>query len=599
MSSNIYIQSGTQYYPGLFDTEVALTIAKADQRYIKKGSDANYNVINATSRIEVESTNDTSITSSSNCDEYGLHLHSVLSSSSGIRPGCAISFNNSLSDNVPLSSICLDKITSGQGELVISTRNGVTCDERLRITDEGITVQGNINSSSLITTIANNTTTFVSAQKWTNDLATDINVHMWISSIAPIFGTSSNHPFRIMSNGTEKIRIATDGNIGIGITNPAYKLDVSGDVNITGSYRLNGDIVSFPPALAVQGALNPAGNPSSVSGYVWYTNTSRFYGARFIDSNNFCLLNVSGGTVYNDALVYTHSSNPLLELKLSNSSIKAPTLTATTEIEGPLLDLRTSQTLQTLKTRMRWGGTANDNESWFLENYTNGIDSYFNIKNTTSSLNLLGLSFGIGSGIGNSDGTMLVLNGSQGDGSVGFLNAASSSTNASLHINAGVPQSVSAGWTFDSIGQRSNSGGTVSVSLYCYNNIWVRGALYATSDKRLKNIIAPVDSDKTMRLLDIKPVWYSWKSDTENKPQLGVIAQDLLDVGLHDLTHIFKNDSVMEADEEHGLAAGEQLVVSYERIPLYMLEIIKKQQKQIEKLIELLPKTKKALFDSV
>ena len=36
------------------------------------------------------------------------------------------------------------------------------------------------------------------------------------------------------------MRIEPAGNVGIGLTNPAYKLDVDGDINITGTYRVNG-----------------------------------------------------------------------------------------------------------------------------------------------------------------------------------------------------------------------------------------------------------------------------------------------------------------------------------------------------------------------
>jgi len=43
----------------------------------------------------------------------------------------------------------------------------------------------------------------------------------------------------------ERVRIlATNGNVGIAKSNPAYKLDVTGDVNISGTYRVNGVPIS-------------------------------------------------------------------------------------------------------------------------------------------------------------------------------------------------------------------------------------------------------------------------------------------------------------------------------------------------------------------
>ena len=91
----------------------------------------------SSSFLEVNNISSTPITSSSNGGDYGLHLHSVLASSNGIYSGSSIAFNNSSTNQVPLSAIYLDKIGSGNGQLVFATRNGSTCTERFRITDSG------------------------------------------------------------------------------------------------------------------------------------------------------------------------------------------------------------------------------------------------------------------------------------------------------------------------------------------------------------------------------------------------------------------------------------------------------------------------------
>ncbi len=44
--------------------------------------------------------------------------------------------------------------------------------------------------------------------------------------------------------GVERMRMTTGGNVGIGTTAPAYKLDVNGDLNITGNYRVNGVLLT-------------------------------------------------------------------------------------------------------------------------------------------------------------------------------------------------------------------------------------------------------------------------------------------------------------------------------------------------------------------
>ena len=49
------------------------------------------------------------------------------------------------------------------------------------------------------------------------------------------------------NDATLKMVIEADGNVGIGVNNPSHKLDVAGDINLTGKLRLNGSI--FPTTI--------------------------------------------------------------------------------------------------------------------------------------------------------------------------------------------------------------------------------------------------------------------------------------------------------------------------------------------------------------
>ncbi|HPN32665.1 MAG TPA: hypothetical protein PKY81_17060, partial [bacterium] len=53
-------------------------------------------------------------------------------------------------------------------------------------------------------------------------------------------GSTDAHIFKVLKYGVEKFRIDNNGNVGIGNATPAYKLDVAGDINITGDFRVNG-----------------------------------------------------------------------------------------------------------------------------------------------------------------------------------------------------------------------------------------------------------------------------------------------------------------------------------------------------------------------
>jgi hypothetical protein len=69
-----------------------------------------------------------------------------------------------------------------------------------------------------------------------------VTVATWADSARGGFlGTISNHPLGFYTNnGGALVTISTAGNMGIGTTTPAYKLDVTGDINFTGTLYNNG-----------------------------------------------------------------------------------------------------------------------------------------------------------------------------------------------------------------------------------------------------------------------------------------------------------------------------------------------------------------------
>jgi len=74
-----------------------------------------------------------------------------------------------------------------------------------------------------------------------NIISTGANSGNWPSALA--FSTRN-------SGGavSEKVRISDVGNVGIGKIAPAYKLDVAGDVNVTGNFKVNGTNISSAAA---------------------------------------------------------------------------------------------------------------------------------------------------------------------------------------------------------------------------------------------------------------------------------------------------------------------------------------------------------------
>ena len=59
------------------------------------------------------------------------------------------------------------------------------------------------------------------------------------------FNNLANGPIQIYTNSTERMRIDSGGNIGIGLTNPQYKLDVAGNINSSATITGNNIVAKY------------------------------------------------------------------------------------------------------------------------------------------------------------------------------------------------------------------------------------------------------------------------------------------------------------------------------------------------------------------
>ncbi len=104
-------------------------------------------------------------------------------------------------------------------------------------------------------------------------------------------GSSGSGNFRIANanypNTQIRVTINSSGNLGIGIGAPAYKLDVAGDVNITGAFRINGTIIG--------GTGTVTGTGTSGTLPIW-TGTSALGNSVLAQSSG--TLSSSGGLVF-------------------------------------------------------------------------------------------------------------------------------------------------------------------------------------------------------------------------------------------------------------------------------------------------------------
>ena len=62
--------------------------------------------------------------------------------------------------------------------------------------------------------------------------ASGAGLHIQAQSALGVFGTTSNHNLRLISNGNERILLSTNGNVGINESSPGQRLTIGGDIQI-------------------------------------------------------------------------------------------------------------------------------------------------------------------------------------------------------------------------------------------------------------------------------------------------------------------------------------------------------------------------------
>lgn len=134
-------------------------------------------------------------------------------------------------------------------------------------------------------------------------------VHIYGLAVA---GGTGNLQFDDMTAGSNRMVLGANGNLGIANPGPAYKLDVVGDANITGSYRING----APGAVISTKSL-----PSRALGGTYQNNTGRWmYMAITVSINASSFVQLA---------INTDNPPSLLVCSMSNGSAVAATYTLT------------------------------------------------------------------------------------------------------------------------------------------------------------------------------------------------------------------------------------------------------------------------------
>ncbi len=402
--------------------------------------------------------------------------------------------------------------------------------------------------------------------------------------------------------GGYRFCISNTGNVGIANRTPAYTLDVSGDISLSGSLR-NGGTILMNSSGVLQNAAQT--NITSVGTLAGLTLSAALTESDTTDSSSISTGSIitSGGVgiaknlyvgtgIYgslNGTLTYSGTNNSPISISNTSSTGRATILfsndTSTLELgyrgtglapNGAFYIYKGSYWFVIDSTgKVGLGGNSSPAKTLDITGTLQTSGAYTNTDTTQSTASTNGsviLSGGIGIAKDIYCNGVVNITGSKSQ--------SYSSATLTWFSNTDTALQHSTTWT-----------GNISLSMLTSAGIAISGVIIAASDRRIKKNIeylTEIDNDRIIAgIKNINPCRFAYKSTDE--PSFGVIAQDCVKNNMKEVVYLTENKE-LEVEQE-GDPEGAQICIDYDKLSCYAIVCIKDLYKKIERLEQLLNQT--------
>ncbi|CAN5662171.1 hypothetical protein BH11BAC5_BH11BAC5_24080 [soil metagenome] len=399
----------------------------------------------------------------------------------------------------------------------------------------------------------------------------------------------------------ERMRIDGNGNVGIGVTSPSYKLQVSAASNplqLTGLQTgantdsvltvSNGVVKRLSPASLTTSSSNAWALVGNTGSATTKLGTTGNYDLPLITNNTTQMTVTAGGNVGIGSTSFDSAQPEKLLVDAGTS--------ATNNLIGAYGDL--NGYVQIGVQNRNSGNSASSDIVATADNGTNttnyidmGINSSSYANNNSNLLNRINIGylysnatadFFIGNGATNQDMVFFTNNGSAGTVTANGNEAMRIDANGNVGIG-GTFRNVSGIATTNpeklvvsgNIVPRTSGSGTLGTSTYKWNAVYATNGTIQTSDRRMKTNISDLKYG-LKEVLAMRPVSFNWKTTPGSNNKVGLIAQEVKAIV----------PEVVSGDE-----TKETLGLNYAELVPVLINAVKEQQKEIEALKKMIEKS--------